>query len=588
MASSINASEVTKALNVGTGMDIQSIAQALADAKVLPQKERVQKDLDSANARISGYSALKYGLTLVEDALNTVNDKNDFNVITSVSSDSDAVTVDADSDATTGRHEIEVSRLAYAQRSASAGFAAGTSTINSGNAFNVNITVGGTTTTVQLNNTAQITESSAFSSNTQALNSGSAIQVELTINGSKSTIDVSAGSDTPQGIIDAINGAGLGVTASFDGSNKIQLTGSQGSSNAFTIDVTQPDTPGNDDGASLGLSFTNTQTASSGAAAASPNGVVYAINQQTATTGISAELINTGIGSSPHRIVLSGATGADNSFSVTVTNVSDNSTVSDLAFSTTLQAAQDSKFTVNGLEIERSSNTVDDVVTGLTFNLNEVTSSAVTIDLSRDTTAVKENITGVVNAYNEFIDVIKLVQNPDSDDEEFGGTLINEQLVRNVKDKVYSALTGTSSTPGTDITALRSVGIAVDRYGKLQIDDAELNDALLNDFDEVVTMFTADTNNQSVFSTASKGLSGDVLTVIYDITKVGGMIEDQVDSAEDTIAQKEERLKELDDQLSAVYDRYIRQFSVMESAVTEMNAIRDRIKQTFEYQSNSK
>ena len=54
MASSINASEVTKALNVGTGMDIQSIAQALADAKVLPQKERVQKDLDSANARISG------------------------------------------------------------------------------------------------------------------------------------------------------------------------------------------------------------------------------------------------------------------------------------------------------------------------------------------------------------------------------------------------------------------------------------------------------------------------------------------------------------------------------------------------------
>ena len=144
---------------------------------------------------------------------------------------------------------------------------------------------------------------------------------------------------------------------------------------------------------------------------------------------------------------MSGATGADNSFSVTVTNASDNSTVSDLAFSTTLQAAQDSQFTVNGLQIERSSNTVNDVVTGLTFNLNEVTSSAVTLDLSRDTTAVKENITGVVNAYNEFIDVIKLVQNPDSDDEEFGGTLINEQLVRNVKDKVYSALTGTSSTP---------------------------------------------------------------------------------------------------------------------------------------------
>ena len=69
-------------------------------------------------------SALNYGLSIVENALNLLNDKNDFNVITSVSSDSTAVTVEADSDATTGRHEIEVSRLAYAQRSASAGFSA--------------------------------------------------------------------------------------------------------------------------------------------------------------------------------------------------------------------------------------------------------------------------------------------------------------------------------------------------------------------------------------------------------------------------------------------------------------------------------
>ena len=588
MAANIDTTAVTSALGVGSGMDIKVIAQSLADAKVLPQKQRVEADIEQYNARVSGYSALNYGLSIVENALNVLNDKNDFNVITSVSSDSSAVTVEADSDATTGRHEIEVSRLAYAQRSASAGFSAGTATINSGNAFNVNMTVGGVTTTVQLNNSAQLTESSAFSSNTQSLNGGSALEVELTINGSKSTLSVNAGSDTPQGIIDAINGAGLGVTASFDGSNKIQLVGSQGASNAFTIDVTQPDSPGTDDGASLGLSFTNTQSASSGAAAASPNGVVYAINQQTSTTGISAELINTGIGSNPYRIVLTGETGADNSFSVTVTNVSDNSTVSDLAFSTTLQSAQDSQFTVNGLQIERDSNSVDDVVTGLTFSFTEVTSSPVTIDLTRDTTTIKDNITGLVNAYNEFVDVINLVQDADSDDEEFGGTLINEQMVRQIKDKVYRTLVDTSSTPGDDITALRDLGIEVDRYGKLQLDESDLNDALLNKFDQVVTMFSADTNNQTVFSTASKGLSGDVLTIIYDITKVGGLIETQLDSTEEAIAEREEKLKELEELMSEVYDRYIKQFSVMESAVTEMNSIRERIQQTFEYQSNSK
>ena len=74
--------------------------------------------------------------------------------------------------------------------------------------------------------------------------------------------------------------------------------GSQGASNAFTIDVTSRYW-------NYRQGFTNTQSASS--EPGTLNGVVYAINQQTSTTGISAELIN-GIGSNPYRIVLTGET----------------------------------------------------------------------------------------------------------------------------------------------------------------------------------------------------------------------------------------------------------------------------------------
>ena len=194
MAANIDTTAVTSALGVGSEWKEKVIAQSTT--KVLPQKQELVLILN--NIMLESLDILRLRSINVENALNVLNDKNDFNVITSVSSDSSAVTVEVDR-CDYWRHEIEVSRLAYAQRSASAGFSAGTATINSGNAFNVNMTVGGVTTTVQLNNSAQLTESSAFSSNTDPLNGGSAIEVELTINGSKSTL-VNAGSDTPQGI----------------------------------------------------------------------------------------------------------------------------------------------------------------------------------------------------------------------------------------------------------------------------------------------------------------------------------------------------------------------------------------------------
>ena len=105
--------------------------------------------------------------------------------------------------------------------------------------------------------------------------------------------------------------------------------------------------------------------------------------------------------------MLSGETGADNNFSVTVTNVSDNSTVSDLLFQQLCRLHRILNLQLMDLRLKDQVIPLMMLSQVLTFNLNEVTSSAVTIDLSRDTTAVKENITGLVNAYNEFIDVIK-------------------------------------------------------------------------------------------------------------------------------------------------------------------------------------
>lgn len=98
-----------------------------------------------------------------------------------------------------------------------------------------------------------------------------------------------------------------------------------------------------------------------------------------------------------------------------------------------LTAAQDAQFDFNGLSITRSSNTVSDLVTGVTFNLLQVDptpASPVTVTVSRDTQAVQTTIQNFVEQYNSLI---RFFQEQNFFNEETGesGLLIGDpQLVQ--------------------------------------------------------------------------------------------------------------------------------------------------------------
>ncbi|MCI7446837.1 flagellar filament capping protein FliD, partial [Campylobacter sp.] len=76
-----------------------------------------------------------------------------------------------------------------------------------------------------------------------------------------------------------------------------------------------------------------------------------------------------------------------------------------------LQKAQDAKFNFNGIDITRSSNSVDDLIVGVTFNLNNVDEKNSTtgalkesvITIGKDTDAVVKSLKSMVTAYNDLI-----------------------------------------------------------------------------------------------------------------------------------------------------------------------------------------
>jgi flagellar hook-associated protein 2 len=455
------------ALGAGSGVDVKALAESLVEAERAPRKEIIDTKIKQTEAKISGYSALKYSLSELQTAFKKLNDTSDFNSVTAVSSQPSAVGITTNSSATAGIYNVEVSQMALATRWATGSIATGT-TFNSGSSFDLTLTVGGTAT---------------------------------------------------------------------------------------AISVTTP----------------------------TPAGIVSAVNAQTADTGVSAQLINTG---SAYKLVFTGQEGADNDFTVS-------STASDLTFdSTALQTAQDAALTVNDIAITSSSNTISDALDGITLNLYTVTSSSARISLTQDTTAIKTNIKDLVTAYNSFADSVKILGDRASEVEEFGGALAGESLLQNIKSQVRSMITGdftlyTDSTNltgavNTNVNAAWQVGLSFDRSGQLTLDEAELDTALADYPDEVITLFTADTENLSVYATSSAGLAGQAVRDIDTMLRSTGLIEEQTSNANKKLDLYKDDLLKIEERMTMLMERYMKQFSLMESIVGSSNKMRESMKSSFE------
>jgi flagellar hook-associated protein 2 len=148
-------------------------------------------------------------------------------------------------------------------------------------------------------------------------------------------------------------------------------------------------------------------------------------------------------------------------------------------------------------------------------------------------------------------------------------------------------LTSTSSTPGSTVTAPRDVGLSFDRYGVLQFDKEKLATQLQSNFDEVAQMFSANTNNQSVYSVADAGVAGDAVKAIDEMMRSTGLIAQQTDNATKQVDRFKADLERLEDQMQKLLDRYTRQFSAMESIVGSSNSLRESLKGTFEGMANA-
>ena len=295
--------------------------------------------------------------------------------------------------------------------------------------------------------------------------------------------------------------------------------------------------------------------------------VATAINE--ADLGLNAEVVNTGSGSGSYRLQLVGEAGSSESFSVS-------SDFNELTFET-IQTATDAELTVNGVNFIRSSNQISDIIQGVTLNLIGTTDQTETISISRDTSLAKGNIMSFIAMFNEASSEFKNLTGSEND-----GPLRGDTIFRSIVNQLRNIMVSESSSPGENINSLSSMGISIDRYGQLLYDEGKIDAALNKNYDEVIGLFSANINDQSRFSSDPAGIAGDIKNLIERVTASDGYLSTAQASLTESSAGYEQDLKDIDERMIKVEERYNRQFLAMQTIIEEMNSTKESLIASFE------
>lgn len=280
-----------------------------------------------------------------------------------------------------------------------------------------------------------------------------------------------------------------------------------------------------------------------------------AINGKNA--GLTASVINTGTGSEPYKLVLSSnTTGASKNIIITQDDTVFNGTYSDV------QQAQNAIFKINGVELQRSSNTVSDAITGVTLSLNKADNYAasVAITVSQDTSMIKNKLNILVAQYNAFVTTARGLSAK-------GQALSSDGSI----DNIINSLRGVTTNKYND-NMLLNFGLTHDRSGILQVNASSFASAL-------------DTNPAGVLN-ALKAMSESFDTALNSL--INNSIPSRRDGLRDSIKRIEKTMSNIDIRLTKKEESLTKKFAQLEQTVGALQSRGDYLMQQLSKMSNAK
>jgi flagellar hook-associated protein 2 len=191
-----------------------------------------------------------------------------------------------------------------------------------------------------------------------------------------------------------------------------------------------------------------------------------------------------------------------------------------LGFTRANQAAEgtDARIRIDGLDVVRSSNTIDDALSGITFSLkNAEVGTTVDVTVARDLDSIKSKVEALAKAFNSLVDYQATQRMPNA-------PLYASSSLRGIVSSLKSQLIG--DVAGIDKNAtvysrLGAIGVEIQKDGKLAVDADKLKSVLGTNFSEVEDLFrTHGSSTDASLNFVTEGSSTVTGSYSVEITQV--------------------------------------------------------------------
>jgi flagellar hook-associated protein 2 len=277
-------------------------------------------------------------------------------------------------------------------------------------------------------------------------------------------------------------------------------------------------------------------------------------------------------GASAYQLVLTGkATGAAGAF--TVANAltggsgvsfvdTDGNGVSGDSAEDNAVSASDAVALVNNVRVTSETNTLENVIAGVSLTLLKKDPAATTtVAVAEDLTATKDLLSKVVSTYNDLVTFAEDQANSAVKGDQ--SSIARDPLLRSLRFALRNAITQAYPAGGS-VDSLAAIGLGLERTGKMSFDAARFDEIVSSQRDDVTSLLTGNGTDPGAFAS--------IASLVESYTKSDGLLRDARERLDDQVAALTTRINDLTERLAVRRAALQKQYMAADMTMTQLTS----------------
>lgn len=305
----------------------------------------------------------------------------------------------------------------------------------------------------------------------------------------------------------------------------------------------------------------------------------------SANSGVSASVVTSG---GQDKLVVRGAnTGDSNGFQIQAfdgsgTAITDGSTgVGKLSYAGNgssivgmglSQAAKNSAATVDGVAVSSATNQITGAVNGLTLNLQQVTTSPVTMSVTADTTTTTNKVNAFVTAYNQAITAMRNLTKYDPSTKT-ASALQGDSTAIGLQNALRQMVVG-NGPASSSYSSLSAIGISMQQDGTLAVNSSKLSAAITSNPTNLESLFDANGG-----SSTANGIARRIRDFAMAANGSGGSVSNRTTALQTALSRNSADVTKAQDRIAVIQARLYKQYNALDTNLTSLNSLSSLVNQ---------